>query len=192
VLRIPEVRRIASCRCQHKKVRHSCKSQYFVAHFDVVDITHQLVKRWSRPVHAKNVAILRSHLQSPLEDKEKIPISQEEFDHLCVPYSPDCPLLSLSHEELSTLFRVSAIEHATGAHLKFVGAICQTPPTTGTERSFTSTWDINISLILQFTLSTVHCVRDRCNERPNYGLLLKGHCIFRGEEKGTNSSGDPK
>jgi hypothetical protein len=166
--------------------------------FDVVDITGQLVKKWSRPVPATNLPILHSHFQRPLEDDEKIPISQEEFDWVCASHSAASPQLLLSHEELSTLYRVSANEHAPEAHRTFLTAIYHVPPTSGTDRSFIWTWDTNISRILQLISSTAYCVRDdnrgtsTGSYRPDYGLLLKGHCIFRGEEEAPDSTGDPK
>jgi hypothetical protein len=166
--------------------------------FDVVDVTYQLVKKWSRPVPATNLASLRSYLQRPLEDDEKIPISQEEFDCVCASYSAASPQLSLRHEELSALYRVSTNEQAPKAHQTFSYAIYHIPPTSGTDCRFHSTWDLNISHILQLISSTAYCVRDdnrgtsTGSYRPDYGLLLKGHCIFRGEEEAPNSTGDPK
>ena len=81
--------------------------------FDVVDITHQLVARWSSPIAATSVETLRTYLQQPLKEEEKIPISQKCFNELCVPYSIWPPGNDLSAEQLSTLFRVSADEHAS-------------------------------------------------------------------------------
>src|SRR5258708_27789507 len=54
---------------------------------DVGDITEDLRERWSLDVPAQSVEALRSYLRQPLKQEEKIPISQETFDSLCVPYS---------------------------------------------------------------------------------------------------------
>ena len=60
---------------------------------------------------------------------------------------------------------------------------------------------MNISRILKFILSgatITQSIRNSNENRitglkwPDYGVLLYGHCILRGEEKGDGASGDPR
>jgi hypothetical protein len=138
---------------------------------------------------------LRSYLQQPLTDKEKIPIPQDVFDELCS--SSELTTEALDAKQLSTLFRVSADEHAPRALWRFFHAIKFEPPTKGTENLFHSTWDIIISHILQLTLPSAVFLRnsDRDtnthSQRPDFALNIDGCCVFRGEEKGSDSAGDP-
>jgi hypothetical protein len=164
---------------------------------DVGDITVELVARWSKPISASSVDNLLVYLQQPLREEEKIPISQHTFDSLCVLYSGGSRVSALDPQQLSALFRVSADERATGIKRLFLSAITTTPPPIGTEDLFHSFYDINISYILQFILPNTTAIRN-CNHqtntalnRPDYGLLINGHCLFRGEEKGSHSTGDP-
>jgi hypothetical protein len=156
------------------------------------------VRRWSQPAPAKSLQALRSHLQKPLTEEEKIPISQEAFDELCACSPSELPRDALNVEQLSILFRVSTEQDAPQAHQLFSSAIRYAPPTEGTERVFHSTWDFNISRILQFILWNSRDIRNRSKntrkntKHPNYGLLIKNSCIFRGEERGSNSASDPE
>jgi hypothetical protein len=156
------------------------------------------VARWSQPIAATSLQTLGTYLQQPLIEEEKIPISQNQFNKLCVPYSIESPRNALSAEQLSTLFRVSADERARDAYQVCLTAIRLVSPAEGTEDLFHSTWDINISHILHFILSDAKPIRNSNQntstalKRPDYGLLVKNHCVLRGEEKGSDSIGDPK
>jgi hypothetical protein len=166
--------------------------------FDVVDITRDLVARWSRPVPAPSVEALRLYLQQPLTEEEKIPISQSNFDRLCVPFSTESPGSALCAQQLSTLFRVSPDQRARSIKASFLAAIQSAPPQIGTEDCFHGTYDKNISDILKITLSGSTVIRNSNRntstalKRPDYGLIVNGHCIFRGEENGSESDGDPE
>jgi hypothetical protein len=185
-----------------KRLKTTCTSLYQISKlslsFDVVDITRDLVARWSRPVPASSVEALRLYLQQPLTEEEKIPISQSNFDRLCVPFSAESPGSALCPQRLSTLFRVSADKRARGIITPFFSAIQSTPPPIGTEDCFHSTYDKNISDILKITLSDSTVIRNSNRntstalKRPDYGLVVDGNCIFRGEEQGSDSTGDPE
>jgi hypothetical protein len=105
----------------------------------------------------------------------------------------------LSDKQLSALYRISADEYARTAHSKFVSAITHTPPTQGTEALFHLIWDINISWIVTFILSGAgdhirNNNRDTitASKRPDCGLLVKNHCVFRGEERAPSSTDNPE
>ena len=139
-----------------------------------------------------------SHLQRPLEEEEKIPITQKDLDELLVPYSGDRLLTSLSTRHLLTLFRVSADKRASPIALCFISAIQFTPPSAGTEDRFHSTYDKNITEILEAILPGVEAIRNSNKEasmalkRPDFGLLANGYCILRGEETGTETVREPE
>ncbi|PVF99943.1 hypothetical protein CPB86DRAFT_796109 [Serendipita vermifera] len=147
-----------------------------------VDITGQLVERWSRPISATSLQLLRAHLQQPLTEEENVPVTQKEFNDPCVPYSDESPGTALSDKQLSTLFRVSAEEEALGPRSTLTTAIRWGPPTHGTEDAFISTWDVNISCILRLVLSDAKTIRNSNRntstdlKRPDYGFLLKNNC----------------
>lgn len=142
--------------------------------------------------------MLRIHLQLPLTDEEKIPISQSAFDRLVTPFTVSNPTLTLTADKLATLFRVSEVEKARSIRDVFQMIITKTPPTNGSEDAFHSTWDANISEVLQLVLSTRDFVRNSSRntstslKRPDYGFLVKNNCVLRGEEKAPNSSDNPE
>jgi hypothetical protein len=142
--------------------------------------------------------MLRIHLQLPLTEEEKVPITQNAFDRLVTPFSIDNPTPALTAVKLATLFRVSKEESAKSIRDSFRQLITKAPPTSGTEDSFHGTWDRNISDVLNMVLSTANPIRNSDHKtstalkRPDYGFLVKNHCVFRGEEKTPGSDGDPK
>ena len=153
--------------------------------------------RWSKPIEVPNLQNLRTHLQQPLTDQEKIPISQDEFNQLCVPFSSESRDNALNASQLSALFQVSQDERAGDAYLKFVNAITNVPLVRGTEDFFHCTWDNNISEIICFILSGTEGLRNSNRntstglKRPDYGLLVNNSCVFQGKEKGSDSDGNP-
>ena len=132
--------------------------------------------------------MLRAHLQLPLREEEKIPISQSEFDDLINSFSADIPQI-LTAEELATLCRVSEDEKAFAIRTILICIILENPPTSGTEETFHQMWDSNISHVLWTVFSTARPIRHRKLgtswglKVPNYGLLVKNCCLFRGEER---------
>jgi hypothetical protein len=165
---------------------------------DVEGITDKLKERWSHPVAVPDVGALRLHLQRPLEEQEKIPISKRKFGWLCTPYSEGSRVDELSAEQLSTLFRVSKDEGASEFEDLFKNAINYAPPPTGTEDLFHYTYDNSIGRILQNILSKTTAIRNSNRNTstalqwPDYGLIVNSHCILRGEEKGSDTSGNPE
>ncbi|KAG8834757.1 hypothetical protein FRC17_007263 [Serendipita sp. 399] len=144
-----------------------------------VDISLQLVARWSLPRAAESLQSLHIYLQQPLTEEEKIPISQKGFDLLSAPYYNRASWnQSVGPEELNTLFRGTP-DRWYGRHLHF-------------------SWDLNISEIVTFILSDSRHIRNSNkgsstgSKWPDYGLLIKNHCVFRGEEKGSDPVGNPE
>jgi hypothetical protein len=158
------------------------------------------MKKWTRPIpeQALDLQNLCVHLQQPLAEDEKVPISQDQFDWLSkIPSSVEYPEFALSVEEAKTLFRVSEDECTRGVERILVGAIESNIHPSGSRNLFHGTWDNNISHILRLILPDSESVRNGTSTSPalkwpNYGLLIKNHCIVRGEEKGSESGGDPK
>jgi hypothetical protein len=157
------------------------------------------VQKWSRPIpeQALDLHNLMIHLQHPLAEDERIPISQDSFDNL-TKFSSEFlfPEAALSAEEAKTLFRVSEDESARPAERLFVPAIERIPPPSGTEDTFHGTMEDNIGWILKTLLPEGVSIRNSNRDsstalkRPDYGFLMKGHCVVRGEEEGTDSPGD--
>lgn len=163
-----------------------------------VDQTQQLLERWQQPVPVPDVVTLLGHIQSPLLDEEKVPISQQEFDKLITGYDVSHPNAILQAEKLKALFRVSNDESAFPLLVEFGYTLFFSPPEPGTESSFHSLWDINISLIIRTILSNGSSIRDSNKntntglKRPDYGFLVNTYCLFRGEEKAPNSNDNPE
>ena len=104
-----------------------------------------------------------------------------------------------NRDDVGRLFRVSDTESSEVLHLLFYKAAAwPSPPEDGTEASFHSFWDDNIRNILELLVPFSKSIRDDPRQtntpklRPDYGLLLGGVCLFRGEEKSKTSRGDPK
>jgi hypothetical protein len=141
---------------------------------------------------------LLAHLQTPLREEEKVPITQEEFRRLVTIYSPDSPKAELKAKQVATLFRISDKEDAPAIFGALWTALRVSPPLTGSEAIFHSTWDANISEIIKTILIEGHAIRDSNHntntalKRPDYGFLVKKHCLFRGEEKHAESMDNPK
>jgi hypothetical protein len=159
------------------------------------------MQKWKRPIPEQALSLqnLSVHLQQPLAEDEKIPISQDQFDILSkMPFSVESPEFALSAEEAKTLFRVSEDERTWGVERLFISAIEWPPPAYGTEDNFHSTWQDNIGKILKLILPAGQSIRNSNRNSstalqwPDFGFLVKGHCVFRGEETGPASDGDPE
>ena len=149
------------------------------------------MEKWSRPVDSLDFLPLRAHLDRPLAEDEKVPIPQREFDLMLR------DLTSLNPGQLATLFRVSEEECAPEVEEVFRTTVKYAPPPSGTDDLFHYTWDNNISRPLKLILQDAEAIRNTNHntstglKRPDYGLLIKNNCILRGEEKGSESPGDP-
>ena len=152
---------------------------------------------WRQPICVKNKMELISHLAKPLEPDEKVPVSQKKFDAMLGQYTREASNL-LDSYGLGTIWRVSQGERAP--HLTMtttMSVIENTPPSSGTEPAFIRFWDTLIDKNLHIA-QTGETFRDSNQnmstglKRPDYGFCLRGHCLFRGEEKSPGSKIDPK
>ena len=173
------------------------KISKFSLSLGVLDIDIELLNRWKCPTPAPDIHHLRDLLQRPLEEDEKVPISQTKFDELLKPYDGHVGMSTIDPETLSTLFRVSPHKHAPRIALRFTYAIQMAPPSTGTEDSFHGTYDSNISEILRLIILGVKPGRNTNKgtstalKWPDYTLSINNNCIFRGEE-GSETDGNPR
>lgn len=162
-----------------------------------MDISDHLAKKWTTPIAIPNLQTLRSYFCQKLKDDEKIPVSQEEFDAMCTPYTPLAAELALSGEQLSALFRVSEDERAPNLTEAIRHAMNSPPPRNGTEDRYHFTYDLNISKIVEAILPDGEAGRYSNRntstklKRPDYSFLIHNRCIFRGEEKGMLTAGNP-
>ena len=152
------------------------------------DRSLRILKQWAISVDARTESDIRRTLNTPLTNEEKIPITQMEYgDLLRTNLSNQEELLTA--ENLDTLFRVSNEDSASMLYKHiWVRIINNNPHAYGTESSFHSFWDDQIGRTLRLILNGTF-IRDSNHEtsagllRPDYGFLLRGHCLFRGEEK---------
>ena len=68
-------------------------------------------------IPAYTIDNLHIHLQQLVRSDEKIPVSQTKFDALCSTYILHAPEDSVTAQQLSTLFQVSADERAECAEI---------------------------------------------------------------------------
>ena len=140
---------------------------------------------------------LVSHLAKPLEHDEKVPVSQEQFDEILAQYTREASNL-LDPEGLGAIWRVSEDKRAPRLTMTTIMRVIEnTPPSSGTESAFISFWDALIDKNLHIA-QMGETFRDSNRntstglKRPDYGFCLRGHCLFRGEEKSPESKIDPK
>jgi hypothetical protein len=79
--------------------------------YSIVNISANLLERWSRPVPAENLEFLLYHLQQPLTEEEKVPISKEGFDYLSLSSYSEV-YTAWTPEDIKSVFRVSDDEMA--------------------------------------------------------------------------------
>jgi len=159
------------------------------------DIGMELTNQWSSPRHAQDENDLRHILNSPLVEDEKIPITQAQFDRM-VKCSTD-RLEALHPGDLAALFRVSEEDTAPLIHQHVASRVIgNRPQTHGTEQSFIGFWDDLICQTLKLVLQGTFIRNSNRSTstgllRPDFGYLMRGHCLFRGEEKAPESRGEP-
>jgi hypothetical protein len=164
----------------------------------VRDITRELVERWSHPVSATSIETLRLFLLQLLEHDDRVPISRLSFEMLCAHSFWASLESTLTAEQVLTLFRVVDKECPSEAGKQFIYSLTTIPPSTGTEDAFHETYDTNITRIFKLILRGTTSIRNSNKgtstalKQPGFGLLVKGHCLFRGEEKGPDTPGDPE
>jgi len=154
-----------------------------------------LVNRWSSPRHTQDEKGLRQIINSPLVEDEKIPITQAEFDRMVKRTTNR--LEALHPDDLAALFRVSEEDTAPLIHQHVASRVIENRPQThGTEQSFIGFWDDLICRTLRLVLQG-NFIRNSNRStstdlfRPDFGYLMRGHCLFRGEEKAPESRGEP-
>ena len=149
----------------------------------------RLFDKWSVPLPAiPDVNNLGLYLDAPLDPEEKIPISDLEWRGLL---QPGASLVEYfcSPEDLGILFTKNDDETAEFIWPDVHVAIRRTPPdSAGSDASFLSFWDNNILYILRACtcLRNPVWIRDggqgADSFEPDFGLLLRSACVFRGEE----------
>lgn len=154
-----------------------------------------IIETWSNPVNPQDEHDLLEHLQTPLTDAEKIPTTEAEYNSL-LNDSIDKSVVLLS-KDLNKLFRLSTEETASDLYTRLVVRVVENNPRPdGTEQSYIPFWDDIIGRTLDLIL-TGTAIRNSSKGtstgtlRPDYGFLIKGHCLFRGEEKAPGSEADP-
>ncbi|KAF9073806.1 hypothetical protein BDP27DRAFT_266718 [Rhodocollybia butyracea] len=142
------------------------------------------------PESLPSVEELPVFFNAPLEDSEKIPISQELFNYAFSGYQG---FDMCTKEDVSAVFKVGD----TGpASLSFI-RVLDSPPLSRTEAGYHHCWDDNIRNILQLLIPEGECIRhsnyhtETRNSLPDLGYLINKRCVFRGEEKGPTSPGNP-
>ena len=159
------------------------------------NIGTELADRWSSPLDAQDENDPRRILGRPLGEDEKIPITQDQFDYM-VKRSID-RTKALHPNDLAALFRVSEEDTAPLVHQHVASRVIENSPHDhGAEESFISLWDDLICRTLTLVLrGIVIRHRDRGTStgllRPDFGYLIRGHSLFRGEERAPESRGEP-
>ena len=163
---------------------------YLYTHRSVVDASNQLFDIWSIPYPTlPTVDDLLKHLREPLSREEKIPISRAEWEALLVE-DPTVRQYQCYPKDLDLLFAYDEdmVANAIWPFVR-VAIISDPPPFDSTEDTFHCFWDENIVKILGACLGNPRWIRNSNTNtsigagRPDFALLLRLVCLFRGEEK---------
>jgi len=145
-----------------------------------------------------SVSMLGCFLDAPLHERAKVPLAQDQFDAF-IPSPLELRRDTLEQEDLEQIFRVDDQSHSDLFYTLFCPALMDSPPPDdGTKNSFISFWDINIRRILQTLIPGGKSIRGTdqisgtASQRPDFGFLYDGICVFRGEENARSDSGDPR
>jgi hypothetical protein len=167
--------------------------RFFGSHVHIADICSDLLAEWGQPVsRLPDIVDLAQYLNGPLSDEQKIPVS-EDFLAQFTPSFMDPEALSRADAE--ALFR--STEHETADFITTIVKVIlmfPNPEDGGTENSYHSFWDQNIRYPLTYVLNA-RAIRDgnkitsAALPMPDFGLLVNGICVFRGEEKVPSYSG---
>ncbi|KAJ3782219.1 hypothetical protein GGU10DRAFT_436776 [Lentinula aff. detonsa] len=135
------------------------------------------------------LAALRAFLNTPLEESDKVPISQAQFDSILSERPEDI----CTREDVLAVFKVGEVGLPS---LGFTNAL-KALRFSQTEDGYHHYWDSNIRDILEVLIPEGECIRnsnyhtETGKARPDFGFLIHKRCVFRGEEKGPMSFGDP-
>ncbi|THU96248.1 hypothetical protein K435DRAFT_839132 [Dendrothele bispora CBS 962.96] len=143
-----------------------------------LNVSQDVLRRWRdkhRGSPIPNITELRTRMDTPLLENEKIPLSQTRLDELLVT-APNESRDFLILEQANTLFRSSDSEYAgLLERISLTAASTSPPPSDGTKESYHVFWDENIRKVIQI------------------GFVLDNRCPFRGEEKDPmNDDEDPR
>jgi hypothetical protein len=156
---------------------------------DTAEITPDILGRWSTKVKLElpSISELPAILDKPLPEDEKVPLTCVQFDNLLSGLMETRDICRT--DDVKRLFRVTEEEIAMPLFLILYNAVMdKPPPDDGTEASFISFWDRNIREILELLLPLGRSIRDSNDNtdtqklRPDYGFLVDGICLFRGEQ----------
>lgn len=158
------------------------------------NVEADILQLWAQPIKIEDIPELLSHLRKPLTQKEKIPVSNAAFKNMLATHK------QLTPQDLATIWRISSNEQASQLECQTnVLVISSGPPPGHTEQSFIYFRDALISQTLVYVLGNVGDYTRNSNhntstgrQRPDYSFCIKGHCVFRGEEKAPYSTEDPR
>ncbi|KAG8981312.1 hypothetical protein FRB93_008736 [Tulasnella sp. JGI-2019a] len=153
-----------------------------------IDVGATLVQRWlTRHEGLPHLCDLRTALDRPLPDDEKISLSSSDMEALMT----DSSKLGdrVTRGDMEHLFIVSKHQVARRPLETFRRLIFQDAPLVdNTESSFIGFWDDNISNLMRLVFNHGRVIRNSNQEtskhlsRPDFGFLLREVCVFRGKE----------
>jgi hypothetical protein len=152
-----------------------------------MDIDVRLRNRWIQPPQIRTKEELLEHLSRPLSDDEKIPVSQSKFDE-CIGMST-----MLDSDDLATIWRISSDLEAPSYFRRFMATVFDKRlPTDPSAASYASLWQQLIGDTLDgLEIGTyIRRMNDDSStglKRPDCYFRMKGHALFRGEERGIAS-----
>jgi hypothetical protein len=161
------------------------------------DISFRILANWLQPIPLPPATDLVQFLDSPLPDESKLPISQAQYSNLISRNTSDY----CAPDHLDRLFRISNTQSCEDIWLPIISAIKTPAPSSSeylSENLYIHFWDTNICKPLQLVLPEGSPLRDSSRhtstgmKRPDFGYLMDSICVFRGEEKGPSTPGDPK
>lgn len=155
----------------------------------LVDITTTLIRFWAKPLSPPpDLEHLNSYIRGHLAEEVKIPLPEWIMKDMTTSGLVE-PRSMCTLDEINQVFRPSEDEQADYIWTIVKPAIILPPPDDdSTEAAFISFWDRNIREPLCTAINSKP-IRDSDEststalQRPDFGQLLDGVCVFRGEEK---------
>jgi len=145
------------------------------------------------PTDLPQVHNLRAFLLEPLKDWEKLPVTRLMFNGVLSTLRTD----PCTEEDLERIFTVNDTE-APSSTVPFMNAVQGPSSALGTESTYINFWDCNIRNLLEVLIQGVTSWHDICwftetgKCRPDFTLIIKDKCPFRGEEKSPQNPEDLK
>jgi hypothetical protein len=123
------------------------------ARFSTKDVLEDLRISWIRfGAHLPEIDVLSSALATPLEEHEKLPVSQDTFDRL-IHRDNSRPEHNCLEDDLEKIFRVHDTDRIAREPAFTIVFTLSTPSDLGTEDSFHNFWDTLIRNIVAAILS---------------------------------------